>query len=115
MQTHIGGVDISQGATWTTYGSADLRDMESAAASPAALAAGQYFIRVTLLNTHPTQWLYLAIAALSGVVPSTAHRIPVGPGASRSVQIGEASATAVSIRGSGADTTGHLCAELWKV
>lgn len=109
--TQIGGYTVSQGSSWSTLTSASFFDMTSTAGVAAALPASRYFTEVHACNTHATQTLYLALAALNGVIPGTANRIPVGPGACKTIPVYGVWTLSISIYGSGAATTGHILAQ----
>ena len=105
---YIGGLDISQGATWVELTSISLDNMQGVAANK--LLAGKQFTSITVLNTHATQDLLIRFVSTPGV---TTHAIPVGPGAQRSMDLlGGAPVLIVAIQGTGADTTGHITALL---
>jgi len=109
--TWLGGLDISQGNSWSTLTSASFDDMTSTANDAASLAAGRYITEIHVCNTHATQTLYVSLSALSGAVPSVTNRIQVLAGACKTIPAFGLWQLSVSIRGSGAATTGHILAQ----
>lgn len=108
---YLGGLDISQDATWLTITSDVLKDQRSTADAAAVLASGLFFSDITINNTHATQTLFVALGAV-GNAGTVTNRIPIGPGASRTVVCRDSSVSTIRVIGSGAATTGYLLATL---
>lgn len=105
--THQGAYAVSQTTSWAALTSASFKDLRSAVATPAALPASLTFTNATVVNTHATQSLYIRLASLAAGDDATPS-ITIGPGASYDVPMYGPGVTAISVRGSGAATTGVI-------
>ena len=103
----IGVYPVDQGASWEDLTSASFRDQTS----DAALSAGMKFVDVSVRNTHASADLYLLLQAGGSIAVANAMVIPAGKTLNLDglllAKLGGTFLT-ISIRGSGANTTGQL-------
>ena len=101
-------IDFSQGTTFAAYGSADLKDASSTANAAAACPTNWYLSACTVLNTHATQTVTVALANLSGAGPSASNRPLVPALQSMAMPTYGIYTQKIAVRGSGAATTGQI-------
>lgn len=106
----IGAIQLSQGATWLDLTATDFHP-QTAGYTP---AAGDYFVSLSVLNTHATQSLFITLQP--GGVLATAVTIEVQPAngwVNLSHLLGTNNrqhVTTISVQGAGAGTTGQIIA-----
>ena len=113
--THMGGLDISQGASWSPLTSASFDDMTSVVNDAASLPANLRFTEVTIRNTDAANTLYVMLGTLNGAIPSVTNRIPILFGASLTIPCYGVFPLSISIRGSAPGVTGHVLAQFVSV
>lgn len=100
VATHAGTYEVSQGAAWL-----DLESSDFTATTGRALSADMCVAGVTVTNTHATQDLRLLLKANGG---AGVVGILIPAGTTLSVSTYGLGATSMSIRGTGAATTGVI-------
>ena len=106
--SHLGGADLSVGAgAWTNFRSSNMQDARQALGT--MLLDAFFWSQVTVLNTHDTQTIYIALLDLSGEDPPVVtNRIPVPPRQSVTIDTYKMNVQDVSLIGSDAATTGFV-------